>query len=139
MSTNYILTPDGELYHYGVKGQKWGVRRDRAKRARIGYRIAERYASNSKSIQRLERSRRTKESKSKSTDKIDAKIDKLSKRNQILDSVYRKTVSDLSPDDINRGKQFCLAINRVNYSYLNKLGRNIRTDWYVDRHYDRLE
>ena len=24
---NYILTSDGELYHYGVKGQKWGVRR----------------------------------------------------------------------------------------------------------------
>ena len=27
MSSNYILTPDGELYHHGVKGQKWGVRR----------------------------------------------------------------------------------------------------------------
>lgn len=26
MST-YILTSDGELYHHGVKGQKWGVRR----------------------------------------------------------------------------------------------------------------
>ena len=25
--SNYILTSDGELYHYGVKGQKWGVRR----------------------------------------------------------------------------------------------------------------
>lgn len=25
--SNYILTADGELYHYGVKGQKWGVRR----------------------------------------------------------------------------------------------------------------
>ena len=23
----YILTSDGELYHYGIKGQKWGVRR----------------------------------------------------------------------------------------------------------------
>lgn len=27
MSTAYILAPNGELYHYGVKGQKWGVRR----------------------------------------------------------------------------------------------------------------
>jgi hypothetical protein len=24
---NYVLTSDGELYHYGVKGMKWGVRR----------------------------------------------------------------------------------------------------------------
>ena len=27
LSTNYILTSDGELFHYGVKGMKWGVRR----------------------------------------------------------------------------------------------------------------
>lgn len=25
--SNYIISPDGELYHYGIKGQKWGVRR----------------------------------------------------------------------------------------------------------------
>ena len=25
--SNYIFTSNGELYHYGIKGQKWGVRR----------------------------------------------------------------------------------------------------------------
>ena len=27
MESTYILTSNGELYHYGIKGQKWGVRR----------------------------------------------------------------------------------------------------------------
>lgn len=27
MNNNYILTSDGELYHYGVKGMKWGQRK----------------------------------------------------------------------------------------------------------------
>lgn len=33
--SNYIISPDGELYHYGVKGQKWGVRRYQDKYGRL--------------------------------------------------------------------------------------------------------
>ena len=46
MESNYILTSDGELYHYGVKGMKWGVIRYRKNSADRG--IARRERRNTK-------------------------------------------------------------------------------------------
>ena len=48
---NYIVC-NNELYHYGVKGMKWGVRRDRARRARV---VAYTRNLNSDQLKKLEK------------------------------------------------------------------------------------
>ena len=41
MEYDYILTESGELYHYGIKGQKWGVRRSENKIAKYRKKAAQ--------------------------------------------------------------------------------------------------
>lgn len=133
--SDYIIQ-GGELYHYGVKGMKWGVRADRTKRAYMSYRIRERYAKTAKDLRRLEVSKNRSVAKGKPTNRIDAKIEKLNKTQQMRSSVYNKTVSDLTPEDLQRGMHYINAINIVNRSYINKLGRSMYADSYVKKHYD---
>lgn len=53
MEYEYILSSEGELYHHGVKGMKWGVRRYQDKNGRLTSDGKKRYvADKTKYIQR---------------------------------------------------------------------------------------
>lgn len=48
--SNYILTPNGELYRYGAKGMKWGKRRSQEELDRIAGRKLDRIEKKKKSV-----------------------------------------------------------------------------------------
>lgn len=86
---DYILTPDGklrivednELYHYGVKGMKWGIRRaqkqlrkasDSSAENRAFYKLQKHRAKGSAELAKLEKSHKKLESKLLTSSKKDA-------------------------------------------------------------------
>lgn len=85
MDTTYILGPSGELYHWGIKGQKWGLRRYQNKDGSLTAAGKKRYA------------------------KLEAEMEKLGGKSAgDAGASKAKSVSDMTDDEINA------KINRMN-------------------------
>ena len=86
MDTNYVLGPDGELYHWGIKGMKWGVRRYQNKDGSLTNAGKKRY------------------------DKLEAEMEKLGgkvggKTSDGSGKTTAKAVKDMSDEELNRAVQ----------------------------------
>ena len=98
MENNYILTTNGELYHWGIKGQKWGVRRYQNKDGSLtpaGKKRQKKLTADEK-----ERASRKKDLKNRRT-MPDADLKKKIERLKM-----EKEFKSLTNEDINPGKTF---------------------------------
>lgn len=79
MENEYILTSDGELIHWGIKGQKWGIRRYQNKDGSLTPAGQKRYNAEMSKLKEREKI-------VKNQEKTKAKIEKLSSKQAELDA-----------------------------------------------------
>lgn len=118
------------LYHHGVKGMKWGVRRERAKRARMGGRLDKRIERWNGYIAYREHLKRKNSLKGKSNSKIDEEITAAHKTRKSLIDLRDRTVSGLTKQEIKAGEQFVHATFTLNRS-IEALSEEIITNRYI--------
>lgn len=106
-----------ELYHHGVKGMKWGVRRTKAQ---LGHKVSKFAKKTKKSISNAIEKKRAKEAEKKkssrsihelSDDELKARINRLTLERNALD--LQKQISNLNPRQLSAGEKFAKTMGPV--------------------------
>lgn len=115
MENTYIIKlvdRDNELYHYGVKGMKWGVRRDIGRRAKVAATLERNKKVVDKQIART--SEAMKAYGNNTPAKLRAKNKSLKNYSAKVEIYRNKAIKDLSDRDINQGRRWLMKAGIVN-------------------------
>lgn len=104
MDDNYVLGPDGELYHWGTKGMKWGIRRYQNKDGSLTPAGKKRYAAENEKLKAREKAIKGKEKALARQAKLDAKKAELDAREAALKGGNKKPNSDAEKAVANKPK-----------------------------------
>ena len=108
MDSNYILGPKGELYHWGVTGMKWGVRRYQNKDGSLTAAGKKRYKATEEELKAREKVIKNAERVRAKQAKLDAKKADLDAREKALqeearqksDAPKQKTAKEMTDDEL---------------------------------------
>lgn len=96
---------ENELMHYGVKGMKWGVRRQIKRNSRTAARLRALEKVNDKRIKRLK----------KSIAKKQTSINGYEKSKRIYKKYRNHLIKDISEKDIKQGERYIKALDIMSY------------------------
>lgn len=132
MDNEYILGPNGELYHWGIKGMKWGIRRYQNKDGSLTPAGKKHYKATEEELKAREKVIKNAERVRAKQAKIAAKKAELEKREAALKNAKKgrpeespqKSMKDMTDDELRA---------RVNRLQTEKQYRQLQAELYPKR------